>query len=395
MLIICWIRIILLGWPTWVAAADSVPLAHVIQLATAQTQAYLTQHTDSMRFLHSQHADGNPIEVWPGDWTSGFFAGKLWYLYVFTHETHWRAAALRFTLPLATNDTLTTTHDLGFMVDIPFARAYTITHDQAFREVLLQAARSLMRRYNPRVGQIRSWDGGPWHYPVIVDNLMNLELLFRATALTVDSSFYRIAVAHIDHDLRYRFRPDYSTYHVLDYDPQTGQLLARKTWQGYADSSCWSRGQAWAVYGLTMAYRYTRNPRYLHVAQHAADYFLQQLAKAHDLIPPWDFQAPDSLSQLKDVSAAAILASALLELQRYVPKRKAIHYLHEAQAILQTLSTPPYLTSSITHSYFLLQHATGDAHHQREMDVPLIYADYYFLQALWRYSHLAETDFWF
>ncbi|MBX5439235.1 MAG: glycoside hydrolase family 88 protein [Thermoflavifilum sp.] len=378
-------------------AVDSLPVDQVIAKAEQQTAAFLAQYDDSTRFLHSQEAKEKAITVGMRGWTAGFFPGKLWYLYAFTGDPRWKKEALRFTLPLAADDTLTNTHDLGFMVGIPFEKAYQITKDSSFRKVLIQAARSLISRYHAQVGCIKSWDGGPWHYPVIVDNLMNLELLFRATALSGDSSFYQIAVSHINHDLRYRFRKDFSTYHVLDYDPETGKLLARKTWQGYADSSCWSRGQAWAIYGLTVAYRFTRNPRYLFYARQAADYFIHQLAAYADRIPPWDFNAPDSLRKLKDASAAAIAASALLELRNYVPQ-KANAYQQWALQMLASLCAPSYLNTD-SGSFLLVKHATGDAHHHREMDVPLIYADYYLLQALWRYSHPVTKghapNFWF
>jgi len=393
MVVFCWGLSLLLCAHAHLQPVDSLPVYQIMQQAERQTMAYLSAYPDSARFLHSQSSDGKAIRVGMHGWTAGFFPGKLWYLYAFTRNPFWEQQALSYTLALSADDTLTSTHDLGFMVGIPFEKAYTFTHRPALREVLIRAARSLSRRFHPIVGEIKSWDGGPWHYPVIVDNLMNLELLFRATTLTGDSSFYRIAVSHIDHDLRYRFRPDYSTYHVLDYDPHTGRLLARKTWQGYADSSCWSRGQAWAIYGLTVAYRYTRNPRYLFYARHAADYFLHQLSRYQDPIPPWDFNAPDSLRKLKDVSAAAIAASALLELQGYAPAGSSARYRHAAEVILRALSAPPYRTTDDAHSYFLLLHATGDAHHHREMDVPLIYADYYYLQALWRYTYMHAADF--
>jgi len=396
LILFCWIfSHAYAGFINRLSASDTLPVNRVVQLAGQQTKAYFAVHRDSLRFLHSLTASGQPVEVNIHGWTAGFFPGKLWYLHAFTHNPYWQQQALAYTLPLSADDTLTTTHDLGFMVGIPFEKAYQTTHQAEFREVLIRAAHSLSQRFHPQVGEIKSWDGGPWHYPVIVDNLMNLELLFRATALTGDSSFYRIAVSHINHDLRYRFRKDFSTFHVLDYDPASGSLLARKTWQGYADSSCWSRGQAWAIYGLTVAYRYTQNKRYLFYAQKAADYFIRHIAVIPDHIPPWDFNAPDSLKQLKDASAAAIAASALLELKRYVPAKKAAYYQQWAMNLLQSLCSPAYLNINNAHTYFLLKHATGDAHHHREMDVPLIYADYYLLQALWRHTHPESPDFFF
>jgi unsaturated chondroitin disaccharide hydrolase len=251
---------------------------------------------------------------------------------------------------------------------------------------LLQGAKTLTHRFNPVVGSIRSWDGGPWHYPVIVDNLMNLELLFWAAKTSHDTSFSHIAISHLNNDLKYRFRKDGSTYHVLDFDPRSGKLLASKTWQGYSDSSCWTRGQAWAIYGLTMAYRYTHNKKYLEYAMKAANYFISQLKKIPDYIPYWDFNDPAIPNTPKDVSAAAIAASGLLELSHYQAVPKSLYY-NMSIKILQNLCTDKYLVMPGSNYYFLLKHSVVNKHSNTGVDVPVMYADYYFLQALWRYKN--------
>jgi len=271
------------------------------------------------------------------------------------------------------------------MLNDSYGLGYSITKDPAYKEVLLQGARSLSTRFHPTVGAIKSWDHPPFHYPVIVDNLMNLELLFWATKASGDSSFYKIAVAHANTDLKYRFRPDNSSYHVLDFDSASGSLLRRMTHQGYSDSSCWSRGQAWAIYGYTTLYRETKDKRYLQRAIKTADYFIAQTDKIADHIPYWDFQAPDIPNAPRDASAAAVAASAMIELSKYAGKI----YLHKAEEMLTSLCSDAYLVPATPGSYLLLNHSTGHKPHNSEIDVPIIYGDYYLLEALWRYKNYA------
>jgi hypothetical protein len=364
-------------------AQTPIPAKKLIRFAEKKYASYITTHADKLRYPRSLKTDGSLVETAAADWTSGFFPGCLWYVYRFTKNQRWRQAAKRWTAGLADQQFNTGTHDLGFMLYDSYGLGYAITGDTAYVPVLLQGARSLSTRFHPEVGAIRSWDNPAFHYPMIIDNLMNLEYLFWATRASGDSSFYRIALAHANTDLRYRFRPDNSSYHVLDFDPSNGALLRRMTHQGYSDSSCWARGQAWGIYGYTVLYRETHDPRFLQRAILNADYFLTQTDKIPDHIPYWDFQAPDIPQAPRDASAAAVAASALFELSTYAGP----HYRDKAIQLLAALCSSRYLAPAGSADCFLLRHSTGHKPHHSEIDVPLIYADYYFLEALWRYNH--------
>ena len=359
-------------------SAASQSLDKVLDLAKQRYGVYIRTHSDTIRYPRSTRPDGSLVATNAADWTSGFFPGCLWYMYRLTHDEDWRKAADKWTRGLASQQYNTHTHDLGFMLDNSYGNGYQLTKDTAYRSTLIQAAKSLSTRFHPEVGAIKSWDNPAFHYPVIIDNLMNLELLFRATALTGDSSFYRTALTHANTDLKYRWRPDNSSYHVLDFDPATGRLLRKMTHQGYSDSSCWARGQAWGIYGYTVLYRETKDRRFLQQAKKAADYFLARTDKIADHIPWWDFQAPDIPNAPRDASAAAIAASGMLELSRYAGK----YYRKRASQLINTLCSDKYLAQ--TGEPFLLRHSTGHMPNHSEIDVPIIYADYYLLEALWR-----------
>jgi rhamnogalacturonyl hydrolase YesR len=365
---------------------DQLPVKKVIELAEKQYQSYIDQYPDSTQHLYSIRPNSNIQAVTYKDWTSGFFPGCLWYLYDFTNDKKWEADAKKWTATLEPAKLVTTMHDLGFILFCSFGNGYLITKNDSYKNILLQGAKSLSTRFNPTVGSIKSWDNGPWHYPVIVDNLMNLELLFWAAQTFHDTSFLHISVSHLNNDIKYRFREDGSTFHVLDFDPSSGKLLAKKTWQGYSDSSCWARGQAWAIYGFTMAYRYTNNKEYLQYAKKAANYFIEQINKIDDHVPYWDFNDPAIPNTDRDVSAAAIAASAFLELSNYSGIQKSSYYA-AAMEILKSLCGDKYLAEAGTNHDFLLKHGVVNKPDGKGIDVPLIYADYYFLQALWLYQH--------
>jgi hypothetical protein len=332
-------------------------------------------------------------------WTSGFYPATLFYLYGFSHDTSLLDEGERRLALLEKEQFNKGTHDLGFMMYCPYGnlvklirqRHSTVGKDEApYDSVLLNSARSLSTRFNPKVGCIRSWDSKPWHYPVIIDNMMNLELLLWATQESGDSSFYRIAVTHSNTTMVNHFRPNYSSYHVVDYDTATGQVLAKKTAQGFSDSSAWSRGQSWGLYGYTMMYRYTHDSKYLGQAGHIADYILSRLPP--DKIPYWDYDAPGGARVPRDASAAAILASALIELSRYVPAAKGRAYLDVAEQIIVTLSSSAYHAVVGANGGFLLMHSVGNLPGRSEIDVPLPYADYYFVEAMLRYIHLEHSE---
>ncbi len=324
-------------------------------------------------------AKGQLVLVAPGDWTSGFFPGVLWQLYHFTKDVKWMEAAREATEKLEKEQYNGRTHDMGFKMYCSYGKGYEYTGDTAYRNVIIRSAQTLITRFNPVVGCIRSWDHNrdKWEFPVIIDNMLNLELLFAATRLTGDSTFYRIAVTHANTTLKNHFRPDGSTYHVVDYDPETGAVKHRHTHQGYSHESTWARGQAWALYGYTMAYRETGNPDYLQKALDVAEWLHQRLPA--DGVPYWDFDAPDIPDAPRDASAAAVMASALYELDAYAPQKSKLR--ERADHILKSLLTA-YTAPAGTHAGFTLLHSTGHKPVESEVDVPLIYADYYLLEAL-------------
>ncbi|HEY4205833.1 MAG TPA: alpha-L-fucosidase [Puia sp.] len=315
------------------------------------------------------------------DWTAGFFPGELWLFYQYTGDESWKKEAEAYTAHMEREKLNGGTHDMGFKIYCSYGNGYRLTQDPAYKQVIIQAARTLSTRFNPKVGCIRSWDQHKelWEYPVIIDNMMNLELLFEATKLTGDSSFYKIAVSHANTTMRNHYRADYSSFHVVDYDPATGAVRKRMTWQGYSDSSAWARGQAWGLYGYTMCYRETGDKTYLRQAEHIAGYIIPRLPK--DKVPYWDFNAPGIPDEPRDASAAAILASGLYELSRYSGQGK--EYRRTADEILGSL-TDHYRSPVGANSGFILLHSTGSKPSHSEVDVPINYADYYYLEALLR-----------
>lgn len=327
---------------------------------------------------------------WSGSgwWCSGFYPGSLLYIYEQTKDTALYAEAERVLKLLEKEKTNTSTHDLGFMMFCSFGNANRIAPKPEYREILLASARSLATRFNPKVGCIKSWDSKPGDFLVIIDNMMNLELLFWATRVTGDSSFYRIAVTHAETTMKNHFRTDYSSYHVVNYNPETGAVQQKKTAQGAADESAWARGQAWGLYGYTVMYRETKKRRYLEQAKHIARFILSNPNLNGDKIPYWDFNAPGIPNALRDASAASILASCLLELCRYVDGNLVSEYIGAAEIILRNLSGDTYKAAPGTNGGFLIKHGVGHMPNKTEVDVPLTYGDYYYLEAMKRYKEL-------
>ncbi len=315
------------------------------------------------------------------DWTSGFFPGMLWMMFEKTKKQEWKTAAQEFTSLMIKEPYNGNSHDVGFKVYDSYGQGYRLTGDTSYKRLIIQAAKTLAVRFNPKVGCIRSWDFGKWQYPVIIDNMMNLELLFAATKLSGDSSFYKMAVAHANTTMKNHFRTDNSSYHVVDYDTITGLARGKGTHQGFADESSWARGQAWGLYGYTMCYRETKNKAFLEQAEKIATFILNHPSIPADKIPYWDYDAPMKEQEPRDASAAAVTASALYELSSYVKKGK--DYRATADKILQSLTN--HFRSYIgEYQGFLLLHSTGNEPSNGEVDVPLIYADYYYLEALLR-----------
>ena len=323
-----------------------------------------------------------------GWWCSGFYPGTLLYLYRQTKDEVLKTEANRMLASLEKEQYNKNTHDLGFMMYCSFGNAEKIEPQPKYKETLINSAKSLSTRFNPKVGCIKSWDSKPADYIVIIDNMMNLELLFWAAKATGDSSFYKIAVSHANTTMKNHFRPDYSSYHVINYNPETGAVQQKRTAQGAADESAWARGQAWGLYGFTVMYRETKDKKYLDQARHIASFILQNPNLPKDKIPYWDFNAPNIPNALRDASAAAITASALLELCRYSNQKDNQLYFNSAQTILQTLSSPAYKAKPGTNGGFILEHSVGNFPNKSEVDVPLTYADYYFVEAMLRYQNI-------
>ncbi len=326
-------------------------------------------------------------------WCSGFYPGSLWYIYEYTGNEHIRALAQKNTLKLDSVQYITRDHDVGFQLNCSYGNAFRLTGDEAYKKVLYQGAKSLSTRFCTKTGVIRSWDfvrkGCDWKYPVIIDNMMNLELLLSMSKAYDDDSLQYIACTHANTTIRNHFRDDYSTYHLVDYDPETGKVRHKQTVQGYSDESSWSRGQAWALYSYTMMFRMTGYQNYLLQAGHIADMLIRRLPA--DGIPYWDFDAPDIPNALRDASAAAIMASAFIELSHYIQRVEAKEaYLDMAEKQLRTLASKEYLAEPGTNGNFILKHSVGSFPDKSEVDVPLTYADYYFLEALLRYKNLLK-----
>lgn len=375
-----------LGFCTLKAQKVNVPKA--VAHAARQTDVLLGEISRDTAAMANNRVSPRTVEkgklvmVRSGDWTSGFFAAELWYLYEFTKDPKWMELARAYTEKIKKEQFNTGTHDLGFMMYCSFGNGYRLTGDTAYRSIIIQSAKSLSKRFNPVAGVIKSWDHNKakWEFPVIIDNMMNLELLFEASKLTGDSSFYKIAVSHADQTLKNHFRPDYSSWHVLDYDTQTGKVTQKLTAQGYNNESAWARGQAWALYGFTMCYRETRNQAYLDQARGIAKFILTNKSTPADGIPYWDYNDPEVPNVSRDASAASITAAALYELDKYAPesssKKSADHLLYNL--------TRFYTSKPGASKGFILEHSTGHRPANSEVDVPINYADYYYLESLLR-----------
>lgn len=326
-----------------------------------------------------------------GSWTCGFWPGILWYLYEDTKDNMWREAAGKVTdmiAPLAYRKAKS--HDSGFIMMCSLGNGYRLTGKPEYKEGLLHAADSLAMLYNPVVGTMLSWPrnvkmfGG---HNTIMDNMINLEMLFWAAKNGGNPYLFDIAVAHADKTMKYHFRPDYTSYHVAVYDTLTGEFIKGVTHQGYSDDSMWARGQAWAIYGYTVVYRETKDVRYLDFVQKVTDVYLKNLPE--DYVPYWDFNDPSIPDAPRDASAACVVASALLELSGYLPAEKALEYKQAAVKMLASLSSDKYQCGKSKPAFLL--HSTGHLPAGSEIDASIIYADYYYMEALLRLKRLTEN----
>lgn len=356
---------------------------NAVESASAQLTQQVEEMGDKVGFPRSIRADTLRLDnIY--DWTSGFFPGSLWYMYELTENNFFKDEASKFTSYLHDIRYYKGTHDLGFMIYCSYGNELRLTGDTATVPVMIQTADNLISRFNDVTQTIRSWDFGEWQYPVIVDNMMNLELLFWASEYTNDPKYRDIAVKHANTTLEHHFRDDMSSYHVINYDTITGNVISKGTFQGYSDESHWARGQAWGLYGYTVCYRYTKDEKYLKAAEEIARFIMDNV-KTDDLIPYWDYMAPDIPDAPRDASAAAITCSALLELSKY-SKQNTSAYYNYAETILKNLSGEKYLAKTGDNFGFVLMHSVGHLPANSEIDTPINYTDYYYLESLKRYK---------
>lgn len=356
-----------------------------------KVSSLVKQTSDYKTYPRSINSNGSIRMVESWDWTSGFFPGSLWYLYENTNNAQYEIDAKNWTADIASQRFNTGTHDLGFMLYCSFGNGLRISTPSDYSQILLDAANSLMTRYDENVGCIRSWDFGSWEFPVIIDNMMNLELLFWATKYSGDSSYYKVAVNHAEKTIENHFREDNSSYHVINYNKTTGKVLSKETHQGYNNESDWARGQAWGLYGFTMCYRETKRIDFLHQAEKIAEYYINHQNMPSDLVPYWDFKAPDIPSEPRDASAAGIAASALIELSTF--SENGAKYISFATNSLSTLSNPNYNTDINSSNNFILSKSTGNKPGNSEINTSINYADYYYLEALTRYRTIIGGNF--
>ncbi len=362
-------------------------IAENVDVATKQIGYQVKLIEESGAVLNPRTTNNNKIEYIPiDDWTSGFFPGSMWYMYDLTKDEKWKTVGIKYTEALDSVKYLKWHHDIGFMINCSFGNAYRVTKNDTYKDVIIEAAKSLSTRFRPAAGVIQSWDEDRgwqgtkgWMCPVIIDNMMNLELLFEASKMSGDTTFRHVAITHANTTMENQYRPDYSCYHVVDYDKVKGGVRGKCTAQGYADESAWARGQAWGLYGYAVCYRETKDQRYLKMAENIYNYIFSHKNMPADLIPYWDFDAPNIPNEPRDASAASVTASALYELSEFKPEYKTT-----ADKIMESLSSPAYRAIIGTNGNFLLMHSVGSIPHNQEIDVPLNYADYYFLEALVR-----------
>lgn len=361
---------------------DNKWLQNAINRSEVQLLAAADKFKDSNKTPRT-YENGKVLLVTTKDWTCGFFPGSLWYMFEITQNEKFKTEAERFTNFLDLAQYRKDTHDLGFIIQCSFGNGYRLTGNENYKNIMITGAKSLMTRFNPQVGLIKSWDKKKWQYPVIIDNMLNLEFLCEVGKLTGDSSMQNASISHANLTLKNHFRPDNSCFHLVDYDSITGIVIDKQTHQGFSDSSSWARGQAWALYGYTMMYRETKNPLYLEQARKIAKFIFTHPNLPKDKIPYWDFNAPKIPNEPRDASAGAIYASALIELSGYVKEKN--DYFKTAETILKSLSSDKYLASKGENGLFILKHSTGNWPSKSEIDVPLSYADYYYLEAIIRY----------
>ncbi|WP_016957772.1 glycoside hydrolase family 88 protein [Catenovulum agarivorans] len=368
-----------IDWPADNAAFCSAALDQ----ATIQYDGFRKAYTDPTQVPRSYSNGVTRFEPKLG-WTTGFVAGSFWNLYEHNQNQSWLDTATEWTLALKDNQYNRKTHDIGFIIYDSFGNGLRLTNNKAYEEVIVNAAKTLMERYNPKIGVTYSWSWGTWEFPVIIDNMMNLELLYRASEITGDPTYKNAAISHATITMEHHFRDNYSSFHLVNYDRETGKPNWKQTFQGIADDSSWSRGQGWGLYGYTVTYRYTKDEKFLNHARGIANYILTHPNMPEDLVPYFDYDAPKypDATLYRDSSAASLAASALLELSTFVEGAESKRYYDAAMKMLRTLSSPAYLADKGENGHFLLKQATGNYPANDELNSPLNYGDFYYLQAL-------------
>ena len=412
-IIISMAALFLIGASTPVAATQNNEKDFIrenMEFAAKQYRLMMKANTPWKGMPHTCMKNGKPGCYSIKMWTSGFFPGSLWYLSDYLNDRELQDSALAYTRRMESIKTFTDNHDIGFMMYCSYGNANRFAPQPAYEDILAESARSLCTRFRPNAGVIQSWNGfRSWHgdkvydFPVIIDNMMNLELLFHASKHTGNDEFRKVAVSHATKVMENQVRADNSCFHIIYYDKQTGKPIKGETSQGYADNSTWSRGQAWGIYGFTMVYRWTREQRFLKMAEGMADYYLDHPNLPSDKVAWWDFNANQPgykpgvrsnankvVTLYRDASAAACVASALFELSTYVKGKKSQKYFNAAKDILHALGSPNYRAELGKNANFILMHCVGSIPHNSEIDVPLTYADYYFIEALHRYNLLLD-----
>jgi|SRR5690554_803689 len=342
---------------------------------------------------YSINKDGSRKNNKPRSWTAGFYPGTLFYLYESTGDETILQEGLKRVKLMDEQQYLTSHHDVGFMMYCSYGNLNKIDPKKEYEQILINSAYSLSKRYNENVESIRSWGeiDDEESFLVIIDNMMNLELLLWAAKVTEDKELYNIAVNHANTTLKNHFRPDNSSYHVVEYDPKTGEILKKRTAQGFSDQSAWARGQAWGLYGYTMMYRETQDKQYLDIANKIASFIINHPNLPEDKVPYWDFNDPKIPDTERDASAGAIIASALIELADY-NKKDSQNMLNTAWAILRTLASEDFTAENGSNGGFLLKHSVANMNRNADVDAPLPYADYYYIEALMRYKEFIRGN---
>lgn len=366
-------------------------LPNNFEVAAAQYRAMLARLGGAVDSFPRRWENGQLVTIGPREWTSGFFPGSLWYLYEYTGADEWKSAAMRYTAMLEQIRHYNGNHDIGFMLYCSYGNGLRLIKPEGYKEVLLDGAAALCTRFYPTLGMTRSWDNKAYTCAIIIDNMMNLELLMWAARVSGDKRFSEIAISHADQTNLRHFRADGSAYHIVDYDPVTRKIRGYHAGQGASADAPWARGQSWGLYGFTMMYRETKRPEYLKRAEALADFLLAHPNLPEDMVPYWDYQAAEIPYAPRDCSAAAIMASALLELSGFVAAEKGAHYRAAATRQLLSLSSPEYRAAVGENGNFLLKHGVGHLPGNSEIEVPLNYADYYYLEALLRFKRLTDS----